>query len=132
MELRKMLEAVRNDRIEFATMRPSGSQFATLERRVIVTDPSELVNLSSMGDLRVLDELVELLKEPDRAWAAVVLLAAMTWREEKIVDAFAATPNEWWDSVGKTAYERWNKWLKEKKGKLVWESENKVFIESDQ
>lgn len=131
MELKGMLEAVRNDRIEFVTMRPPGSEFVTLERRVVVTGPQELVNLSGMGDLYVLDELIKLLKEPDRAWAAVVLLAAMTRREEKMVDSFATIPDEWWDSVGKTAHERWNKWMKEKNEKLVWDSENKVFVEME-
>jgi hypothetical protein len=131
MELKDMLDAVRNDRIEFATMRPPGSQFATLERRVIVTGPPELITLSKTGDLTALDELVKLLKERDRAWAAMVLLAAMTRREEKIVDTFAATPGEWWDSVGKTAHERWDAWLKETNGKLVWDSANKVFVEKE-
>ncbi len=126
-----MLEAVRNDHIEFVTLRPPGSEFVTLERRVVVTGPSELVHLSGMGDLHVLGELIKLLKEPDRAWAAVVLLAAMTRREEKMVDSFATIPDEWWNSVGKTAYEHWNKWLKEKKEKLVWDSENKVFVEME-
>ncbi len=128
MELKEMLTAVRNERIEFVTMRPPGSEFAVLDRRVVVTGPSELVKLAELGELRVLDELVNFLQEPDRAWAAEVLLAAMIRREEKIVDSFAATPNEWWDSVGKTAYERWSKWLQETKGKLVWDSKKKTFI----
>jgi hypothetical protein len=129
MELKNVLASVRNDRIEFVTMRPPGSEFVTLERRVVVSGPVELVNLSGTGDTQVLEERVKLLKEPDRAWAAVVLLAAMTRREEKIVDSFAATPNEWWDSVGKTAHERWSAWLSQTKGKLVWDSENKVFVD---
>lgn len=131
MELKSILQAVYNNRIEFATMRPPDSPFAALERRVVVTKPPELVNRSRMGDLQVLDELVKLLKEPDRAWAAVVLLAALTRREEKIVDTFAAIPNEWWDSLGKTAYERWSAWLNDVKEKLRWDSENNVFVEEE-
>jgi hypothetical protein len=129
MELKDMLDAVRNDRIQFATTRPPGSQFSTLERRVVVTGSPELVALSKTGDLAALDELVKLLKEPDRAWAAMVLLAAMTRQEEKVVDAFATAPGDWWDSVGKTAHKRYSDWLKEKKGKLVWDSANEVFVE---
>lgn len=125
-----MLEVVRNDRIEFATMRPPGSQFAVLERRVVVTGPPELVNLSGTDNLDVLDGLVKFLKEPNRAWAAVVLLAAMTRKEEKMVDTFAAIPDEWWDSVGRTAYERWSIWLRETREKLVWDAENKIFTEA--
>ena len=131
MNLQEKLDSVRNDRIEFATMRPAGSQFATLERRVVVAAPPELVNLSLAGDPQVLDQLIELLKDPDRAWAAMVLLAAMTRREEKIADNYAAIPDQWWESFGKTAFERWSKWLEENRGKLVWDSENHIFVERD-
>lgn len=125
-----LLAAVRNDRIEFVTTRPPDSPFATLDRQVVVTGPPELVELSGTGDVRVLDELVKLLQDPNRAWAAMVLLATMTRTEEKIVDAFAAAPDEWWDSLGKTACERWTRWLGERRGKLVWDSQNRVFVET--
>jgi len=131
MELKEMLSAVRNERIEFVTMRPPGTEFAVLDRRVVVTGPSELVKLAELGELQALDELVKLLREPDQAWAAEVLLAAMTRREEKIVDSFASTPKEWRDSVGKSAYERWSKWLLETKGKLIWDSGKKAFVERE-
>lgn len=129
MELKDMLAAVRNDRIEFVTMRPQESEFISLERRVVVTGPAELVSLSATGNVQVLEELVNILREPDRDWAAEVLLAAMTRREEKIVDSFAATPDRWRDAVGKTAYDRWSVWLSQTKHRLVWDSENKTFVE---
>jgi hypothetical protein len=128
MKLEAMLAAVYNNRIQFATTRPPDSPFATLERRVVVTDPPELIELTRTGDPRVLDELVKLLHERDRAWAAMVLLAALTRREEKIVDAFASRPDEWSETVGKTAFERWSKWLVESKAKLVWDPELRVFV----
>lgn len=124
-----MLAAVSNNCIEFVTTRPPSSQFAALDRHVVVTGPTELVKLSGMGDVQVLDDIVELLQYPDRAWAAIVLLAAMTRREGKIIDSFAATPDEWWNSLGKTAYERWKQWLEETREKLVWDSQNKIFVE---
>lgn len=130
MEFKNLLEAVKNDRVEFVTMRPSGSPFATLERRVVVTGPVELVELSRSGDVQVLDELVELLKDPDRAWAAEVLLAAMTGIEEKMVDSFAASADQWWAMVGHTAYERWSNWLRENRERLAWDSEDRMFIET--
>jgi hypothetical protein len=129
MELHKMLEAVLNDRIEFATMRPPGSQFAVLERRVVVTGPPELVALSHSGDLAVLAALVKLLQDPDRAWAAAVLLAALTGREADLVNAFAAHPEEWWDSAGHTAYARWTTWLGAATDKLIWDPQNQVFVQ---
>jgi hypothetical protein len=135
MELKNMLAAVSNDRVEFVTMRRPGLKFITLGRRVVVTGPPELVELSATGDVKALEELVSMLREHDRAWAAEVLLAAMTGGEEDIVGSFAAIPDEWWDSVGKTAYERWSAWLKQAKEKLVWDSQKKVFsqmMESDE
>ena len=131
MKIKDMIAAVWNDRIEFAAMRPPGSRFAVLERRVVVTGPPELVKLSKIGDIDVLDELVRVMKEKDRAWAAEVLLSAMTRREGKIVDTFATMPDEWWDSIGRTAHERWSNWLEETREKLVWDSENDVFVEID-
>lgn len=130
MNQKDILAFVRNDCIEFVTMRPPGSKFALLERRVVVTGSQDLVELCEKGDVCVLDDLVKILNEPDRAWAAVVLLAALTRREEKIVDSFATIPDEWWDSLGRTAYERWNSWLKEAKEKLVWNSKEKCFEET--
>jgi hypothetical protein len=129
MDSRNSLSFVRNDLIQFVTMSPPGSQLTTLERRVVITGPPELVKLAGSGDKRVLDELVGLLKYRDRAWAAMVLLAATTGREEKMVDIFAASPGNWWESVGKTAYDRWSLWLTESSDKLFWNSENRLFIE---
>jgi hypothetical protein len=108
-------------------MRPDDSPFSTLERRVVLTGPPELLELTASGDPEILDTLVTLLKEPTRAWAAEVLLAALTRNEEKIVDAFQASPNDWWVSLGKTAYERWQKWLTETRSELVWDPVNRVF-----
>jgi len=92
-----------------------------------VTGPPEVLELIIAGDREILDELVTLLKDPARAWAAEVLLAALTRNEEKIVDVFQARPVEWWDSLGKTAYERWQKWLTEQKSELAWDPVDRVF-----
>jgi hypothetical protein len=129
MALNDMLAAVRNDWIKFVTMRPPDSQFALLERHIVVTDPPELVQLAQMGTLDALDALTKLLTDPGRAWAAEVLLAAMTRREEKIVDTYAAHPDEWWRVMGEGAYQRWSSWLKENRAKLAWDEANKTFTQ---
>jgi hypothetical protein len=129
MDLEESLMSVRNDRIQFVTMSSPSSHFATLDRRVVITGPPELVELSRAGDVRNLEGLVGLLKNPDRAWAAMVVLSSLTRREEEVVNAFATSPEKWWDSVGKTAHERWSKWLTESRAKLAWDAENRVFIE---
>lgn len=131
MKFERLLKAVRNDRVEFLTTMPPDSPFALLGRRVVVTGPEELVELSRAGDPQVLDELVELLKEPDRAWAAEVLLAAMTRKEAEIVNSFAANPRDWWPAVGSTAHGRWSAWLSEVRGRLKWDAGEGVFVETE-
>jgi hypothetical protein len=127
MDLEASLAHVRNSEVEFLTLRPPGSPFATLDRRVVVTGPAELVELARTGDRRALAGLVALLRDPDRAWAAAVMLAAMTGREAKIVDSFAARPQEWWAAVGATAHERWTTWLQQAGEQLVWDATRQVF-----
>ena len=130
MRIDEMLNSVQNDRIQFATLRPPGAKSALLERRVVITGPPELVELTKTGDTQILARLTNLLKDPARAWAAEVLLAALTRREEKLVDSFASDPGKWWEAVGQTAYERWSSWLNQRRSKLVWDSQESVFVEN--
>ncbi len=130
MEWSQLLDGVRNDRIGFVTARPLGSPFATLDRRVIVTSPEEAVQLSHTGDVRALDELVRLLHDPDRAWAAAVVLAALTREEEKLIESFASDPDEWWRTLGQEAQARWNAWLSEKRDALAWDPGDQAFVET--
>jgi len=117
--------------VEFLTMRPPNSKLTTLDRRLIVTGPPALAEASRSGDPALLEELIALLQDQATAWNAAVLLAAMTRREEKTLEVFAAEPSEWWDVWGKTAFERWSKWLEESRGKLVWNSEENMFVEEE-
>jgi hypothetical protein len=106
-------DAVQNATIRFVTQRPPGSPFALLDRRVVVTDPPQLVALLASGNAALLDALVDLLDDADRGWAAQVALASLTRREADVVDAFAAAPDTWATSnLGRTARERWRAWLR--------------------
>jgi hypothetical protein len=129
MHWQALLFFVQGDRIAFLTARPENSPFVTLERRVVVTGPPELVELSRTGDVAVLDELVKLLDDPNRAWAAEVILAAMTGEEGKMVDSFATRPADWWKALGTTARERWRKWLAEVRDRLLWDPAAHAFVE---
>jgi hypothetical protein len=100
-----------------------------LDRRVVVTGPPEVVELSRSGDPRLLDALVDLLGDRDRAWAAQVLLAALTRHEEKFVESFATVPEEWWATFGATAQTRWRAWLDGARGRLTWDAEGQHFVE---
>jgi hypothetical protein len=129
--LEQLLAAVRSTDVEFATFRPEGSDFAILDRRVAVVAPPELAQLAAGGDRTALDRLVGLLRDPARAWAAQVVLAAMTRREEKEVEAFSGRPDEWWEAMGATAYERWAAWLAEHGDRLRWDPEARAFVSVD-
>ena len=129
--LRDLLDAVRNDDVTFATVRPPDSDFAILDRRVVVVSPPELERLAASGDPEVLDALVDLLRDPARAWAAQVLLSAMTRREEKEVEAFSTQPEEWWDVLGEGAHERWRTWLDETRERLQWDPDSASFVERE-
>lgn len=124
------LAAVQSDRIQFATYRPQGSRFSTLERRVKITAPPELVALAASGDATVLDELLPLLREPRRAWAAEVLLAALTGHDEKAVDSYARTPTAWWQSLGPRAHRYWSQILDDNRGRWTWDEKAGRFVAS--
>jgi hypothetical protein len=93
MQLTQLLNAVTDENIEFLTTRYDRAVLPTLDRRVVVTGPSDVVKLLSIGDVRVLEDLVTLLRDPNRAWAAEVVLAALTHNEEDIVNALPPIPN---------------------------------------
>ena len=128
MSTQALLDAVRNDGVQFVTMRPRGSAFAVLDRKVVITAPPELDELAGLGDPDVLDELVDLLDDPDRAWAAAVVLSAATGRDAKQIESFSASPDEWWATLGETAQERWRDWLQDTRDRLRWDPAARTFV----
>lgn len=122
-----LAELLTGSPVEFATMRPRGSELAVLERRVVVTAPEPLRELSRSGDAAVLEGLVACLRDPDTAWPAEVLLAAMTGVEAKEVETFGADPAGWWATFGEGAYDRWTDWLDEHRERLRWDAEVEMF-----
>ena len=126
------LTSVRNDRIQFATMRPPNSRSVTLDRRVRIVGPPDLVQIARSGDLQHVADLIALLRDPDRAWAAEVMLASMTGQEEKMVDAYQRDPDKWQDTLGRTAHERWTTWFEGVRDRLMWNADEGMFIERPQ
>jgi hypothetical protein len=122
------VDAIRGRDVEFATMRDPPTRPPSLERRLLVTAPPELVELTRIGDTEVLDRLVEVLEDPERAWAAQVGLAAMTRHEEMLVQGFSRSPEEWLRTLGPNASERWRDWLDEHRDRLAWDPETRVFV----
>jgi hypothetical protein len=127
MKTTDRLASVHNDRIQFASMRPPGSRFAAIERRVQVVAPPEAVRLAETGDVALLDELLPLLAIRDRAFAAEVMLSAMTGVEADLVADYTGKPDAWLDGLGATARERWTAWLDQHRAQLVWDAPNRSF-----
>ena len=73
-------------------------------------------------------KLVDLLDDPDRAWAAAVVLAAATGRDAKQIESLPASPDEWWATLGETAQERWRDWLQDTRDRLRWDPAARTFM----
>jgi hypothetical protein len=123
----ELVASLRSATIRVATYRPPNSQLATLERKVTIIGPDEAKRLEAVGDPAILDELLPLLDDPERAWAANVLLAKLTQSDEKTVDIYAAQPDRWWQTFGPHARQSWQRFLDEHRGLLVWNSGMAVY-----
>lgn len=97
-------------------------------RRVQVVVPPEAVQLTESGDLALLDDLLPRLSVRDRAWAAEVMLSAMTGIEGDLVANYTGTPTAWIDGLGATAPARWKAWLDQHRAKLVWDAASRSFV----
>jgi hypothetical protein len=90
--------------------------------RIFIQSSSRIYKLSNFNDLRILDELINLLDEPDRAWAAHVVLAKMLGVTG--IDPWIPwiQPDEWWEQEGKTlkAKQKWTEYLEKIKPTMVW------------
>jgi hypothetical protein len=57
----------------------------------------------------------------------IVLLAAMTRREETQIETFAADPDRRWEALGHAAQERWAPWLDSARDSLRWDADGGAF-----
>ena len=122
------LDQVRTDRVEFVSFRPAGAMTTALERRIDVTGPPALVALLRGPDLRLLQQLIHLLGDERRAWAAHVLLASLTGHDAKTVELYASTPERWWQDFGASAQLRWQAWLDQQALHLSWDTQERLFV----
>jgi hypothetical protein len=91
--------------------------------RIFILNSPKIYWLSNTNDPKVLDELVQLLDVPDRAWAANVTLAKMLGKAslgdfEIRVDK----AEQWWETGGKTgkAKQEWAAYLDKVRPTLKW------------
>jgi hypothetical protein len=121
------LDAVDNTTIQFVSYRPSGSVFALLDRKIGITGPAAVLNLVEEADPNLLTALIDLLKDPQKAWAAAIILTALTGGDGKVVESFSGRPEKWWEAIGTNAYGYWKNWYQENKNNLQWDKSKKIF-----
>ena len=123
---KRLVAVIRNATIQIATQRRPHSPFATLDRRVVIVAPDEAKQLAALGDPEILADLVQLLDDPERAWAANAMLASLTAHGEDIVNAYATEPANWWAALGPRARQSWQAFLAGQR--FVWDSQAHVFV----
>jgi hypothetical protein len=98
------------------------------ENRIFILNPPELVQLSNIGDVKILEKLVELTDIPGKAWAAHVLIAKMLGFSD-----IKSISDTWWKTEGKTgiAQKKWTKYISQIKPTLHWDSQKKYFTYKD-
>jgi hypothetical protein len=123
-----LLKSVNNKTIQFATYRPSGTKTALLERKIKVTGPDSVLTLMLQADVDLLPALIDLLKDSTKAFAAEIILTALTDANGKTIEAFSGNPEEWWKTLGVNAYQHWNNWYEKTKKSIEWDKSKKIFV----
>jgi hypothetical protein len=104
-----------------------GTIYITPVTKIKIIAPAEAVTLTKTGDVSVLYQLVELLDNKDRGWAAFTLLAQMTDNHNRIL---WSNPEKWWKEQGSNGREkrRWTGFLKAAGKDLYWNSQKGYFM----
>lgn len=121
------LNAVDNKTIQFVSYRPSGSAFAILDRKISITGPPEVLELVDDADAHLLPALIDLLKDPQKAWAAAIILTSLTAGDGKVIESFSGEAEKWWEAIGTNVYQYWNNWYEENKNNIQWNQSKKIF-----
>lgn len=92
------------------------------EVRIFIISSTNVYKLSYSNDPRVLDALINLLDNPDRAWAAYVTLSKMMGINGLSSKVDKITPNQWWELEGKTqkAKQEWVQYIQTVKPSMIW------------
>jgi hypothetical protein len=100
-------------------------------KRIRVISPPEAVEVSQFPWVIKLPQLIELLDNKDRGWAAFILIAQMTRNDDRILSTNAS---KWWAEDGANGLEkkRWmGFWKTVKNNSLYLDSRKKYFMYRD-
>jgi hypothetical protein len=107
-----LLNSLNNNTIEFGTYRPKDSRFISLGRKIKILGPPEAVKITQYGE-EVISDLIKLLQDEERDWAANVILSSITGRDASIVSVFADNYEKWQKTQKKNDINYWKNKLAE-------------------
>jgi hypothetical protein len=104
------------------------------DNRVFILNSPKIYWLSNTNNPKVLDELIQLLDSPGRAWAANIILAKMLGKASLgDFDIRVGKANQWWESKGKVgkAKQEWAAYLNQVKPTLRWSTVGGYYKHTD-
>jgi hypothetical protein len=108
------LNSLNNKSIRFATYIPKGSPFISMGRKVKIIGPEEAVTIAQCGE-RMVPDLIKLLDEEEKDWAANVILSSITGRDALMVSAYADDHEKWKTTQKERDVIYWENWVNENK-----------------
>ena len=108
-----LLNSLNNKTIQFATYIPTGSPFISIGRKIKIIGPEEAVKITRYGE-QIIPDLIKLLHDEERDWAANVVLSSITGRDALIVSVYADNYEKWKKTQKKRDVIYWENWLNEK------------------
>ncbi len=92
------------------------------EIRIFILDSPSIYKISNINDPEILAHLTNFLIDPERAWAANIVLSKMMGirRLNNALDSMS--PDEWWETEGQTgkAQREWRAYLETVKPSMLW------------
>lgn len=109
-----LLNYLNNKTIQFATYMPEGSPFISIGRKIKIMGPENALKITQYGE-QMIPDLIKLLHDDEKDWAANVILSSITGRDALIVAVFADDYGKWKKNQKKYDIIYWNNWLDERK-----------------
>lgn len=109
-----LLNSLNNKTIQFATYIPKDSPFISIGRKIKIIGPEEAVKITQYGE-QIVPDLIKLLHDEERDWAANVILSSITGRDALIVSVYADNYEKWKTTQKTRDVMYWENWLNENK-----------------
>ena len=108
------LNSLSNKTIQFGTYIPEDSPFVSVGRKIKIKGPEEAIKIMQHGE-QMIPDLIRLLHDDERDWAANVILSSITGRDALAVSVHADDYEKWKKTQKKRDVIYWENWLNENK-----------------